>query len=107
MNDPLSATDLQPPELRPIGLPRQELEELFAGLGEKPFRARQLMRWMYGRGVLDPAAMTGSVVAKGKDSIGGTRVQAKMKFSVLEQVDPPGSAIPISSPATCSRARST
>ena len=46
---------------------------------------------------LDPAAMTGSVVAKGKDSIGGTRVQAKMKFSVLEQADPPGSAIPISS----------
>jgi 23S rRNA (adenine2503-C2)-methyltransferase len=46
------------PDLRPLGLPRPDLEELFAGLGEKPFRARQLMRWMYGRGVLDPAAMT-------------------------------------------------
>jgi len=45
-------------DLKPLGLPRQELEQLFAGLGEKPFRARQLMRWMYGRGVLDPVAMT-------------------------------------------------
>jgi 23S rRNA (adenine2503-C2)-methyltransferase len=44
--------------MHPIGLPRAELEQLFAGLGEKPFRARQLMRWIYGRGVLDPAAMT-------------------------------------------------
>jgi 23S rRNA (adenine2503-C2)-methyltransferase len=54
----LTAPDRQPPDLRPIGLPRQDLEQLFAGLGEKPFRARQLMRWMYGRGILDPAAMT-------------------------------------------------
>ncbi len=46
------------PDLSPLGLPRSELEQLFAGLGEKPFRARQFMRWMYGRGVLDPAEMT-------------------------------------------------
>lgn len=46
------------PALQPVGLPRAELEQLFAGLGEKPFRARQLMRWMYGRGVLDPVLMT-------------------------------------------------
>ncbi|MEZ5565365.1 MAG: 23S rRNA (adenine(2503)-C(2))-methyltransferase RlmN [Gammaproteobacteria bacterium] len=46
------------PELQPVGLPRAELEQLFASLGEKPFRARQLMRWMYGRGVLEPALMT-------------------------------------------------
>jgi 23S rRNA (adenine2503-C2)-methyltransferase len=46
------------PDLRPLGLPRADLEQLFAGLGEKPFRARQLMRWLYGRGVLEPAAMT-------------------------------------------------
>lgn len=46
---------------------------------------------------LDPAAMTGRVIAKGKDSIGGTRVQARMKFSVVERTDPPGSAVPITS----------
>jgi 23S rRNA (adenine2503-C2)-methyltransferase len=50
--------DPLPFDLRPLGLTRPELEHLFAGLGEKPFRARQLMRWMYGRGVLDPVAMT-------------------------------------------------
>ena len=54
------------------------------------FRARVALE-------LDPAAMTGRVIAKGKDSIGGTRVQANMKFSVVEQTDPPGSAVPITS----------
>ncbi len=45
-------------DLAVLGLPRTELEQLFVSLGEKPFRARQLMRWLYGRGVLEPAAMT-------------------------------------------------
>ena len=46
---------------------------------------------------LDPATMSGIVVSKGKDSIGGTRVQARMKFNVMEQTDPPGTAVPIAS----------
>ena len=46
---------------------------------------------------LDPATMSGIVVSKGKDSIGGTRVQARMNFSVVEQADPPGSLVPITS----------
>jgi len=46
---------------------------------------------------LDDATMAGRVTAKGKDSIGGTRVQANMKFNVVEQSDPPGSAVPITS----------
>jgi carbon monoxide dehydrogenase subunit G len=46
---------------------------------------------------LDPVAMAGRVIAKGKDSIGGTRVQARMRFNVMEQTDPPGSAVPIAS----------
>ncbi len=57
------------PDLSPLGLPRPELEQLFSGLGEKPFRARQLMRWMYGRGVLDPAAMT-DLSATLRDTLG-------------------------------------
>ena len=44
---------------------------------------------------LDAAAMSGSVIAKGKDGIGGTRVVSTMKFSVQETADPPGSAVPI------------
>jgi 23S rRNA (adenine2503-C2)-methyltransferase len=46
------------PSANLLGMPRAELERLFAGIGEKPFRARQLMKWLYGRNVLDPARMT-------------------------------------------------
>jgi 23S rRNA (adenine2503-C2)-methyltransferase len=41
-----------------LGVPRAELEATFATVGEKPFRARQLMRWLYGRLVTDPQEMT-------------------------------------------------
>jgi 23S rRNA (adenine2503-C2)-methyltransferase len=33
-----------------LGLPRSELEGLCAALGSRPFRARQLMHWLYKRG---------------------------------------------------------
>src|ERR1041384_2124556 len=33
-----------------LGLPRPELEAFVAQLGSKPFRARQLMHWLYKRG---------------------------------------------------------
>ena len=42
-----------------LGLPRAELEAFVATrLGAKPFRARQLMKWIYRRGAADFAAMT-------------------------------------------------
>ena len=42
-----------------LGLPRTELEAFVAErFGAKPFRARQLMKWLYRRGVADFAAMT-------------------------------------------------
>lgn len=41
-----------------LGMPRNDLEAYFSSLGEKEFRARQLMRWLYRRSVLDIAAMT-------------------------------------------------
>jgi 23S rRNA (adenine2503-C2)-methyltransferase len=41
-----------------LGMPQGELERFFAGLGEKPYRARQLLQWMYQRGATDFAAMT-------------------------------------------------
>lgn len=58
------------------------------GPAKVTFRARVALDF-------DGAAMTGSVIAKGKDSQGGTRVHATMRFQVVEQADPPGSAIPI------------
>ncbi len=41
-----------------LGMPQGELERFFAALDEKPFRARQLMQWIYQRGVTDFDAMT-------------------------------------------------
>jgi 23S rRNA (adenine2503-C2)-methyltransferase len=41
-----------------LGLSKAELEAFVAGLGSKPFRARQLMNWLYKRGEADIAAMT-------------------------------------------------
>jgi len=39
-------------------MPQGDLEALFAELGEKPFHARQVMRWVYQRGVTDFDDMT-------------------------------------------------
>jgi 23S rRNA (adenine2503-C2)-methyltransferase len=41
-----------------LGLARPELEAFVGTLGSKPFRARQLMQWMYGRGESRFEAMT-------------------------------------------------
>jgi len=41
-----------------LGLPRPALEAFVAELGSKPFRARQLMGWIYKRGVDSFASMT-------------------------------------------------
>jgi 23S rRNA (adenine2503-C2)-methyltransferase len=45
-----------PPDLR--SLTRPELDELVAGLGEKPYRARQLFRWLHEKGAAHLAEMT-------------------------------------------------
>jgi 23S rRNA (adenine2503-C2)-methyltransferase len=41
-----------------IGLDQEALREFCAGLGEKPYRARQLLRWIHQAGVNDFSAMT-------------------------------------------------
>jgi 23S rRNA (adenine2503-C2)-methyltransferase len=41
-----------------VGLSREALVAEMAGVGEAPFRARQLWHWIYHRGVTDFAAMT-------------------------------------------------
>ena len=46
-----------------LGLDAQGMERLLAIMGEKPFRARQLLKWIHRRGATDFAAMTD--IAKG------------------------------------------
>ena len=41
-----------------LGLSKADLEAFVGELGSKPFRARQLMSWLYKRGESDIAAMT-------------------------------------------------
>ncbi len=41
-----------------LGMPRAGLESFFAGIGEKPYRAEQVMRWIYRARVTDIDAMT-------------------------------------------------
>ncbi len=45
-------------KLNLIGLPAAELEEFFCSLEERPFRARQLLAWLYQRHTLDFQQMT-------------------------------------------------
>ncbi len=56
--DALTLPTLEPGSVNLLGLPGPELARFFGTLGEKPYRARQLMRWMYQRRVLDFGAMT-------------------------------------------------
>ena len=41
-----------------LGMPRAQLERFFVDLGEKPWRAKQLMKWIYHAGVTEFDAMT-------------------------------------------------
>ena len=46
------------PKTNLLGLTRAGMEEFVLGMGEKPFRARQLMKWIYRRAVGDIESMT-------------------------------------------------
>ncbi|MCD6098466.1 23S rRNA (adenine(2503)-C(2))-methyltransferase RlmN [bacterium] len=41
-----------------LGLTREEIERFVVSLGQKPFRGRQIMKWIYGKGVFDFDVMT-------------------------------------------------
>ena len=51
-------SEAQPPMTNLLGLPKADLEAFVGSMGSKPFRARQLMNWLYKRGEGDIAAMT-------------------------------------------------
>jgi 23S rRNA (adenine2503-C2)-methyltransferase len=46
------------PTINLLGLDVARMEKLFAHLGEKPFRARQVLKWIHRRGAADFGAMT-------------------------------------------------
>ncbi len=54
----LSAARTAPQKRNLIGVPGRDLEAFFNGLDERPYRARQLLGWLYQRDVLDFRQMT-------------------------------------------------
>jgi 23S rRNA (adenine2503-C2)-methyltransferase len=46
------------PSVDPVGRLPEEWREAMQALGEKPFRAEQIFRWIHERGVLDPEQMS-------------------------------------------------
>ena len=55
----------------PVGRLPEEWREAMTALGEKPFRAEQIFRWIHERGVLDPA--TGARFRDEVLAVGGSR----------------------------------
>ena len=54
----LSAKEAITERVNLLGLTRVQLTAFFADIGEKPFRAQQVMKWIHHRGVLDFEQMT-------------------------------------------------
>jgi 23S rRNA (adenine2503-C2)-methyltransferase len=75
------------PDVNLLGLPRRQLEEFFVSIGEKPFRARQLMKWLYCRGVLDPSQMTDLGLALRHDLAIRSPVRLPVITAVQESAD--------------------
>jgi 23S rRNA (adenine2503-C2)-methyltransferase len=71
-----------------LGLTRAELDAFVAGLGEKPFRARQLMKWLYKAGVADFSAMTD--LAKGFREKLAEVAEVRLPEVLLEQASSDG-----------------
>ena len=60
-----------------------QLKEFFAALGEKPFRAQQMMRWIYQFGITDFELMTN--IKKDLRSKLATQCDIKFPENVTEQ----------------------
>jgi 23S rRNA (adenine2503-C2)-methyltransferase len=51
-------TDTQTAKINLLGLDRKALAAFFVGLGEKPYRAQQVLKWIHFQGIHDFEAMT-------------------------------------------------
>lgn len=53
-----TVNDANPEKINLLGLSREKMIELMVSLGEKPFRAQQLLKWIHHQGVCDIDEMT-------------------------------------------------
>lgn len=56
--DPTITRGLDALSIHPVARTPEEWSEVMSAWGEKPFRAKQIFRWIHERGVLDPEHMT-------------------------------------------------
>jgi 23S rRNA (adenine2503-C2)-methyltransferase len=82
------ASGLPPDRQNLLGLDRKGLEAFFVTTGEKPFRASQLMQWIYQRGVTDFAAM--SDISKGLRARLGEIAEVRLPETLREQASRDG-----------------
>lgn len=75
-----SSLDLNSNLTNLVGLSRPELEDFFIRLGEKKFRAQQLLQWIYQRGIVSFEDMTDFSKALRKQ----LQQTAKIHFPVIE-----------------------
>ena len=99
MPDALIATTVTPSKVNLLGMTRAQLESFFVEIGEKKFRAQQVMKWIYHQGVRDfqdmtnlgsalrdrlsqMAEITPPIIDSQQDSVDGTRKWI-IKYTVL------------------------
>lgn len=58
MSDALIASTITPQKVNLLGLSRAQMEAFFEALGEKKFRAQQVLKWIHHQGVRDFEQMT-------------------------------------------------
>lgn len=58
MTATLIATSVAQPRVNLLGMTQQQLEQFFLDMGEKKFRAQQVMKWIHHGGVTEIAAMS-------------------------------------------------
>ncbi|TQV85720.1 23S rRNA (adenine(2503)-C(2))-methyltransferase RlmN [Exilibacterium tricleocarpae] len=84
MTEQAQTTDARTPKVNLLGLTQAELEDFFARIGEKRFRAAQVLKWIHQQGVADFDAMTNiSKDLRGKLS----RLAEVRAPEVLQQLD--------------------
>ena len=58
MLEPVNLTSVKPKKFNLLDYDRKGLAAFFVALGEKPFRATQILKWLYQEGVEDFDLMT-------------------------------------------------
>ncbi len=74
-----------------LGLSRAKMEQFLVGIGEKPFRAQQILKWIHHAGIDDFELMTNigkPLKAKLQAKAGGNSPAGKLSVSTIRPTAP-------------------